>query len=109
MKIVNNLTPSEAATSLQEEKAILVDVREQNEFDQIRIPGTLHVPLSQFRPDAIPDGGDKRIVFICAHGVRSGTAGQFMLDEGHLEQAYSVIDGFMGWSAAGLPFDVSTA
>ena len=49
---------------------MLVDVREEEEFEAFNIGGTL-MPSSEFttHQHAIPN--DKPVVFICEHGIRS--------------------------------------
>ena len=44
-----NLTPGEAAELLAGPDApLLVDVREESEWNEVHIPGALLIPLSQF-------------------------------------------------------------
>lgn len=93
-------------TWLNDGTAMIVDVREDNEVAQHRIAGeTVHLPLSRFDPDAVPTGADKRVVFVCAQGVRSFQAGQYILDQEILSEAYNLSDGIAGWAQAGLPLE----
>ncbi len=70
------LSPGEVRDLLREKNGpyVLVDVREDNEWANGRIPGALHVPLSRFAKEAgkIPAG--KQIIFYCASGMRSKSA-----------------------------------
>jgi len=92
---------------LEENGAILVDVREDNELQQARFPSeVVHLPLSRFDPNAVPADSDKRIVFVCAQGIRSFQAGQYMLDQGFLGEAYNLTEGIAGWHRAGLPLEL---
>ena len=83
-------------------EALLVDVRETDEFAAEHIAGAINMPLSAFQPSALPDAGGRTIILQCAGGKRSGMA----LDK--CTAAQEVIDthlaGGMGaWKAAGLP------
>ena len=52
---VRDLTPEEVAAGLSAGNVMLVDVREPNETQIERIPGSVLSPLSQFDPHALPD------------------------------------------------------
>ncbi len=53
---------------------VLVDVREDNEWANGRIPGALHAPLSRFAQAAAKIPKDKQVIFYCATGMRSKSA-----------------------------------
>lgn len=58
----------------QGEPFLLLDVREQVEFDFARIPDSVLIPLSQL-PSRIGElDPEQEIVTVCHHGVRSLTA-----------------------------------
>jgi rhodanese-related sulfurtransferase len=94
--------PAELAAMLKDGTALLVDVREPDEFVAGHIAGAINLPLSDFAPDKVPDAGGKTVVLQCAGGKRSGMA---------LERcgaAQSAIDthlagGIGAWKSAGLP------
>lgn len=56
---------------LADGSVLLVDVRESEEYTAGHIPGSVSVPLSTFTPDALPDAGDRKIVFSCNSGGRT--------------------------------------
>ena len=96
------LNARELDALLQQGRALVVDVREANEFAAGHIPGAINVPLSVFRASQLPDPGDKMLVLNCAAGRRSAMA----LDK--CAAARGEIDthlagGFGAWRAAGLP------
>lgn len=96
------LTPHQLDSLLREGRAMVIDVREANEFAAGHIAGAINIPLSMFRASQLPDPGDKIIVLSCAAGRRSGMA----LDK--CSQAQAAVDthlagGFGAWRAAGLP------
>lgn len=84
--------------------AMVIDVREPDEFAAGHIPGATNLPLSRFSPDQLPDPEGKLMVLACLGGKRSGMA----LDKCGL--AGSSVDthlagGFGAWRAAHLPVE----
>ena len=89
---------------LQRQRALLVDVREQEEWDAGRISGSIHLPLSELpnRWQELPDAD--RTVFICRSGGRSRAAADAFSAAGRTGCA-NLLGGCHGWVQAGLPFD----
>jgi rhodanese-related sulfurtransferase len=86
-------------------EALLVDVREAEELAQARFKDALHVPMSAFDPGRIPTDSGKKVIFVCAQGLRSAQMGQYMVAEGLLAEAYNLSGGLNAWAEAGLPFE----
>jgi len=84
-------------------QAQLIDVRENHELASYSITGALHNPMSSFDIDAVPNDGNRKMIFVCAHGMRSAQVGQFLLDKEHLSEAYNLTGGVAGWAGSGLP------
>ncbi len=82
-------------------KAILVDVRETNEFEAERIPGAFLMPLSMLDGARFPVIPGKTVVLHCAVGKRSAAAAKQLLEAGH-PRAVHMTGGFNAWKAAGL-------
>lgn len=82
-----------------EQGALLVDVREQGEWDEARIPGAVLVPLGEVaaRLDELPR--DRDLVVFCRSGGRSARATRYLLDQGR--RAVNVAGGIMDWAKAG--------
>lgn len=87
------------------DEAILIDVREPQELEEVKIPGALHNPMSDFKPDEVPADSGKKLVFICARGMRSQQVGQYLLNSGKLDEAYNLTGGTSAWAETGLPFE----
>jgi rhodanese-related sulfurtransferase len=101
---VVNLTPTDVATLLAENKIVLIDVREPQEYLAERIPGALLFPLSTFDPAHLPEASaDRPLVFHCAAGGRSGRAAQACLAAG-LPHGRHLAGGIGAWKAAKLPY-----
>ena len=95
-----DLTPAELQIALTGGEISLIDVREPNEFEAERIPGSVNYPLSTFDPSALPADG-KTIVLSCAGGVRSLRAmGRCQL--AGLDVTHHLGGGINAWKAAGL-------
>ena len=78
---------------------VLVDVREQNEYDMARIPGSILVPLSQLpnRFHELDKYRGKEIVVHCKMGGRSAKAIAFLKQQG-FDNLVNVAGGITGWS-----------
>jgi rhodanese-related sulfurtransferase len=97
------LTPAEAAVLLEGPDApLMIDVREESEWNEVRIPGALLIPLSQFvaRQDEIPAG--RALIMQCHSGGRSGQAALALRTAGRTNVANLAGD-ITDWEAAGLP------
>ena len=79
----------------------VLDVREQTEFDDGHIPGSLNVPWHDV--DAIPVGIDPRrqLLVICASGQRAGTAASMLQRLGAEQVLHVVGGGVPRWGALG--------
>ena len=78
---------------------VLIDVREQNEYDMARIPGSILVPLSQLpnRFHELDQYKGREIVVHCKMGGRSAKAIAFLKQQG-FENLVNVAGGITGWS-----------
>jgi rhodanese-related sulfurtransferase len=79
--------------------ALLLDVRELDEWAAGHVPGALHIPLGQLgeRYQEISQAGT--LYVICRSGARSARAAEALAGAGW--QALNVADGMIGWQAAG--------
>jgi rhodanese-related sulfurtransferase len=87
---------------MDEDRYLLVDVREPNEVAAEAYPGAVVVPLSSFDPQTIPDPKGKQVVFACRSGKRSVTASLAAQAAG-LAYDKHLAGGILAWKAAGLP------
>lgn len=94
----------ELAAMVRDGQALVIDVREVDEFAAGHIPGAINLPLSNFQASQLPDAGGRTVVLNCAAGRRSAMA----LDKCAMAQAAvetHLADGFGAWQAAGLPVE----
>ena len=94
------ISPEEAQKRIRN-GALLLDVREQNEYDEEHIPGAQLLPLSELtaRYDELPK--DREIVAQCRSGKRSAQATEFLRDQGL--DVTNLEGGILRWKAEGLP------
>jgi rhodanese-related sulfurtransferase len=81
-----NISPKEALELLKgDKKAILIDVRTEEEFRLIRIPGSILIPDYEIRDkiiDIVPDKNTPVILY-CRSGNRSAKAAKVLADMGY--------------------------
>lgn len=85
---------AQLAAELVAAGALLLDVREQGEFDQIHLQGTLHASLGTLdsRAGEVAPDKSRPLVCYCAGGIRSAVAADKLQQMGYLE-VYSVEGG----------------
>lgn len=81
---------------------LFLDVREPNEFIQVRADGAGLFPLSTFMARLHELPKDRPIQFICQTGNRSGNATAYLLANGWTD-VVNIAGGTIAWSRAGLP------
>ncbi len=109
-----------------DERPLLLDVREPDEFDAMHIEGALNVPRGVLEPaceydydetePALVNGRDRKIVVICRSGHRSVLAAYTMQQLG-FTNVISLKTGMRGWNdyeqpmvdKDGNPVDIETA
>ncbi len=89
---------------LERDEAILVDVREPEEFARAHIPYARSIPLGAL-PSALYDlqrSHGRKLVFHCQSGMRSAAACTLTNAPPHAP-AYTLSGGIAAWQEAGLP------
>lgn len=81
--------------------AVILDVREDDEWSAGHAPEAQHVPMSQLtgRLDEVPVA--EPLYVICRSGARSARVVAFLEQQG--VSAVNVAGGMQSWAAAGLP------
>jgi rhodanese-related sulfurtransferase len=99
----HELPPERVKQMLDNDEIVLVDVREQYEWDAGRIGGARHIELERLasRSEELPR--DKPLVFQCRLGTRSAMASQAFRASGW--DAYNLSGGIQAWSDGGFPLE----
>ena len=93
------------ALEMQNEGAVLIDVRRPDEWVTGHPVGALHIPVDDVLERAEAElPKDKDLLFICAAGVRSGLACEMAAAMGYeSENLFNIEDGTPAWIAGGHP------
>jgi len=96
---VPEISVGELAAVLAAGPAVLIDVRQPDEFAEARVPAARLVPLAEvpLRLDEIPDG--ETVYLICRSGGRSLNAAQFLAQSGR--EVVNVTGGTLAWIQGG--------
>ena len=95
------------AKRLMDEGAILVDIREADEYAREHIPGGRHLALSQFDKTDIAVHHGRAVIFHCRSGARTRSNAAALAAE--VDESCDVLileGGLDGWRKAGLPTEV---
>jgi rhodanese-related sulfurtransferase len=82
--------------------AVLLDVREPDEYEQGAVPGALHIPRGNLESNIegrVPDRSTPLLV-MCAGGVRSAFAAKTLAELGYTD-VVSIAGGFNRWKDEG--------
>lgn len=96
------ITPQKAAQWLAKGEAMLVDVRNPDEFAAQHIAGSVNLPLDRCASGCttLPQG--KKIIVHCLFGKRGASACETMCSQRDDLQLYNIEGGLMAWQTAGL-------
>lgn len=87
---------------IDQDRAVLVDIREADEFAREHIEGARLAPLSSFDPHDLRDDHGRVGVFHCNSGTRTAQAAPEILRTGFSE-VYALTGGIQAWKKVGLP------
>ncbi|MCG8509696.1 MAG: rhodanese-like domain-containing protein [Rhodospirillales bacterium] len=101
---MNGIAPLTLKNWLDRDLAVLIDVREGFEYADEFIDESVHMPLSAFDLDGLPDHKDRIVVYTCASGARTARyAAQLKLASAGAPETYHLEGGLFAWKEAGLP------
>ena len=103
---VKDVTSAETKQLINRRNAVLLDVREPKDFEGGRLPGALHIPLSQLagRTSELAKMVSKPIVAYCESGRKSPSAAGALTKAG-FQEIYSLQGGILAWKKDGLPVE----
>jgi rhodanese-related sulfurtransferase len=90
------------AAELRDEGALMLDVREPLEWDEVHMPGAALIPLGELASRVSELPKDQDIVVVCRSGNRSQEGRDILLRAG-FTNVTSMAGGMIEWRAMGLP------
>jgi len=103
-KKITEISPSEAAKKSKSGEAVIIDVREKDEWDEEHIPDAIHMSRGTIELDVeekVPDTS-AMVICHCGGGGRSALAAESLQKMGY-KNVRSMAGGFKAWKATGLP------
>jgi rhodanese-related sulfurtransferase len=100
---IPSVEPEQAIKRLRSREAVVVDVRQHNEWRAGRIRGAVHVPLHELaaRIDRMPR--DRTLITVCRSGRRSASAARALHRAGY--DVENLKGGMIRWARTGLPLE----
>nr|MBL8457611.1 rhodanese-like domain-containing protein [Zoogloeaceae bacterium] len=98
------LSPVEATLLMNREDAVVVDVRDQGEFEQGHIPNARNIALKDLphRITELEKLKNKPLILCCATGARSSSALGTLRKAG-FDKLFNLRGGIFEWEKAGQP------
>src|SRR3989454_6928846 len=106
---ISEIDATQARERIESGEPVVVDVREQEEWDEGHIPGAVHVPRGHLESRIerlAPDTG-RPVVVYCSAGNRSAFAAKTLAELGY-EDVVSLAGGFTDWKRNGFPVRLQT-
>jgi molybdopterin/thiamine biosynthesis adenylyltransferase/rhodanese-related sulfurtransferase len=101
---ISEIDAGEGRDRIESGEPIVVDVREQDEWDEGHIPGAVHVPRGHLesRIERLAPDTARPVVVYCSAGNRSAFAAKTLTELGY-EDVVSLAGGFTDWKRNGFP------
>ena len=98
-----SVEPAEAVRLMNREKAVVIDVRETEEFAAGHVAGSRNIPLAALDGSkALPSNKTLPLVLMCESGARASRAAGILRKLGY-ENIQSLAGGLKAWREANLP------
>src|SRR5260370_38361609 len=103
-KNITEISPKDAAAKLNSGDAVVVDVREKDEWDEGHIPDAIHMSRGTIELDIEEKVPDRNAMIIChcGGGGRSALAAESLQKMGY-KNVRSMAGGLKAWKTTGLP------
>jgi molybdopterin/thiamine biosynthesis adenylyltransferase/rhodanese-related sulfurtransferase len=87
---------------------VIVDVREQDEWDEGHVPGAVHIPRGHLesRIEAAAPDRSRQVLVYCSAGNRSAFATKTLQELGY-DEPVSLAGGFTDWKRNGFPVELA--
>ena len=101
---ISEIDATHARERIESGEPVVLDVREQDEWDEGHIPGAVHIPRGHLesRIERLAPDGARPVVVYCSQGNRSVFAAKTLEELGY-EDVVSLAGGFTDWKRNGFP------
>jgi molybdopterin/thiamine biosynthesis adenylyltransferase/rhodanese-related sulfurtransferase len=101
---ISEIDATHARERIESGEPVVVDVREQDEWDEGHIAGAIHIPRGHLesRIERLAPDPSRPVVVYCSAGNRSAFAAKTLTDLGY-EDVVSLAGGFTDWKRNGFP------
>ena len=103
MSSFQDIDPADLFKLMTQPNVLVVDVRNDEELLQGKIPNATHIPLSLLPVEYHKLEGAKHLIFYCHSGIRSALAADFAISKG-IKNVYNLYGGVLAWANAGYSF-----
>lgn len=97
---VPEISVATLAAWLADRDVLLLDVREEEEWEEAHLAAAALVPMSDFEIDALPDPAGRPTVVMCRSGRRSAAIVNVLLRDGWTD-VHNLAGGILDWRDAG--------
>ena len=99
---VPEISVATLAAWLKERDVLLIDVREEEEWEDAHLAAATLAPMSDFDVDALPAPNGRPTVVMCRSGKRSAAIANVLLRHGWTD-IHNLTGGILDWQEAGYP------
>jgi molybdopterin/thiamine biosynthesis adenylyltransferase/rhodanese-related sulfurtransferase len=106
---ISEIDATQARDRIDSGEPVVVDVREQDEWDEGHIAGAVHIPRGHLesRIERLAPDTSRPVIVYCSAGNRSAFAAKTLADLGY-EDVVSLAGGFTDWQRNGFPVQLQT-
>lgn len=102
---VKEITPTEAIMMINNQQALVIDIRAEEEYKKGHIIGAMNLEKNKIKNhkiDQLEKYKARPVIMVCAHGVSSLTFAKQMYTMG-FQKIFSLKEGMSGWNKENLP------
>ena len=98
------LSPQAATNMVNRQEAVIVDLRDEDEFRKGHIAGSVNIPYGKIgeRAGELKDHKEKPVILVCKVGTHASLAGRTLKGQGFID-LYRMRGGIQGWRNDNLP------
>ncbi|MEY4564492.1 MAG: hypothetical protein RLZZ618_3769 [Pseudomonadota bacterium] len=103
--IAGGVTTAQAVHMINRERAVVVDLRENEQFDAGHVVNSKNIPLVALKDStALPKNKTLPLVLVCDRGAHSARAMLILKERGY-ENTHTLSGGLEAWRTANLPLE----